>query len=129
NQNGPLSKLNGYESGSFNVGKGIPVDPAFGCPKNFVSSYMCGNAVKNINIEGESVGKRALYDCRDQIDKCKQNQTFATFQNDGNFVLYKGTPEFDAEIKRLKSSGWLKSGQLIQFIIQVLARDFLVQRV
>ena len=37
NQNGPLSKLNGYESGSFNVGKGIPVDPAFGCPKNFVS--------------------------------------------------------------------------------------------
>lgn len=93
NQNGPLSKLNGYESGSFNVGKGIPVDPAFGCPKNFVSSYMCGNAVKNINIEGEAVGKRALYDCGDQIDKCKQNQTFATFQNDGNFVLYKGTPE------------------------------------
>ena len=70
NQNGPLSKLNGYESGSFNVGKGIPVDPAFGCPKNFVSSYMCGNAVKNINIEGEAVGKRAKIWLRAKFRLC-----------------------------------------------------------
>jgi hypothetical protein len=91
NQDGPLSLLNGYEGGSFTVGTNIVGDPAYGCPKNFVSTYMCGNKQKSINIDGEAGGKRAIYNCSDEVAKCQTN--YATLQNDGNFVLYEGSPE------------------------------------
>ena len=91
NQDGPLSLLNGYEGGSFTVGTDIVGDPAYGCPKNFVSTYMCGNKQKSINIDGEAGGKRAIYNCSDEVAKCETN--YATMQNDGNFVLYEGSPE------------------------------------
>jgi len=90
NENKPLSKLNGYESGSFTIGADIPGDPAYGCAKNFVSNYMCGTQLKSINMDGESGGKKAVYDCSDEVDICENNPSYAVMQNDGNLVVYKG---------------------------------------
>jgi hypothetical protein len=90
NENKPLSKLNGYESGSFTIGADIPGDPAYGCAKNFVSNYMCGTQLKSINMDGESGGKKAVYDCSDEVDICENNPSYAVMQNDGNLAVYKG---------------------------------------
>jgi len=91
NENKPLSELNGYESGSFTIGSDIPGDPAYGCAKNFVSNYMCGTKIKSINMDGESGGKKAIYDCSDEVKICNNNPTIGLMQNDGNFVIYNGT--------------------------------------
>ena len=90
NENKPLSKLNGYESGSFIIGASIPGDPAYGCPKNFVSTYMCGNKIKSINMPGESGGQTAVFDCSKEVKECDNNSNFAVIGNDGNFSIYKG---------------------------------------
>jgi hypothetical protein len=90
NENKPLSKLNGYESGSFTIGADIPGDPAYGCAKNFMSNYMCGTQLKSINMDGESGGKKAVYDCSDEVDICENNPSYAVMQNDGNLAVYKG---------------------------------------
>lgn len=93
NQNGPLSKLNGYESGSFTIGKSIPGDPAYGCPKNFVATYMCGTDPKSLNIAGEAGGKRATFDCTKEVENCSKTPTLALLQDDGDAAIYNGTIE------------------------------------
>jgi hypothetical protein len=93
NQNEPLSQLNGYASGSFTIGKDIPGDPAYGCPKNFVANYMCGATPKSFTIPGEAGGKKAIFNCRKEVEKCSNTPTLALLQNDGNAVIYNGTIE------------------------------------
>lgn len=52
------------------------VDPANGCPKNFLSTYKCGtsNQVKQINIPKPSYGKTATYDCTSENKICINNK-------------------------------------------------------
>ena len=118
NENKPLSELNGYESGSFVVGAAIPGDPAYGCAKNFVSNYMCGTQNKTLNLSGEAGGKKAIYDCTDQIKKCNDNPSIALMQNDGNFVIYKGTSVDDKSNPKWASqtSGTTNSTQGVNLI-------------
>jgi hypothetical protein len=101
NQNEPLSQLNGYESGSFTIGTDITGDPASGCAKNFVANYMCGTKPKSINMDGESGGKKAVFDCNKEVKLCNNNPTVGVMQDDGNFVIYNGE---DASNK--KSARW-----------------------
>ena len=100
NQNKPLSQLNGYESGSFTVGTDIPGDPAYGCPKNFVANYMCGSKNKSLNIDGEAGGKKAIFDCTNEVDNCDKTPTVGLMQDDGNFVIYDGT------LNNIKNPRW-----------------------
>lgn len=108
NENEPLSQLNGYESGSFTIGKDIPGDPAYGCSKNFVSTYMCGDKLKSINMEGEAGGKQAVYDCSDEVNKCNNNPAFATMKNNGNFLIYKGHDQTDKGPHKWNTKTWGK---------------------
>jgi len=64
-------------------------DPSVGCSKSFNVSYQCGNVNKvlnNDNAEGQSI----LLDCSNEFRSC---QFFLNLNNDGNFCLYKGTPQ------------------------------------
>jgi len=103
NENEPLSKLNGYESGSFTIGTDIPGDPAFGCAKNFVANYMCGTQNESINMTGEAGGKKAIFDCNKQVELCKKNPTVGLMQDDGNFVIYNGVNESTTKSARWSS--------------------------
>lgn len=120
NQNEPLSQLNGYESGSFTVGTGIPGDPAYGCSKNFVSNFMCGTKNKTLNIDGEAGGKKAIFDCSDQVDKCNDTPTVGLMQDDGNFVIYDGSSSENKSTTRWNSNtaGQMSSSQGTDLITQ-----------
>ena len=48
--------VNNQEVANFVIGSNGGVDPAYGCYKNFTSTYQCGNGpTKNVNISGYRV--------------------------------------------------------------------------
>lgn len=113
NQNKPLSELNGYESGSFTIGTDITGDPAYGCAKNFVANYMCGTKPKSINMDGETGGKKAVFDCNKEVKMCNNNPTVGLMQDDGNFVIYNGTDPSNKKSAKWssKTAGKMSSNQ------------------
>lgn len=68
--------------------EGAP-DPAYGCYKNFTSTYQCGNGpTKTVNILGDKIeagGQSALFDCSEENKVCKDIKL--TLKDDGNLVL------------------------------------------
>jgi hypothetical protein len=85
------SAINGQETNDFIIGqsKGSGTwdpDPAFGCAKQFTSTYQCGNGpTKTLNIAAEAGGQTALYDCSAENKICKGFRL--TLGDDGNLVL------------------------------------------
>ena len=71
-------------------------DPAFGCRKNFNSTYRCGNGdVKSINIEKVPRGATVLYNCNREDNLCNFK---LVVQDDGNLVIYNNkTPVWNSE--------------------------------
>jgi hypothetical protein len=66
-------------------------DPAYGCHKNFVSTYKCGDKIKSTKIEGDRVeayGKTVNYNCGDIVGQCDAT---LKLENNGNLVLYDRT--------------------------------------
>jgi hypothetical protein len=83
--------INGEETSAFIIGqsKGSGTwdpDPAFGCAKQFSSTYQCGNGpTKTLNINAEAGGQTAMYDCSAENKICKGYRL--TLGDDGNLVL------------------------------------------
>ena len=100
NQCAFFSKANNVIPASWGSGSGLGcyekveqtqsgTDPAPGCAKDFDITYQCGNTVKTGNIPGEANGKSFIVDCSAEQVACA---TFLIVQDDGNVVLYQGTP-------------------------------------
>lgn len=95
NWNYPVSfNVSGKRNADYKIG-GFPPsggktygDPAFGCAKDFRSTYKCGSGPnKQINLAGEAGGKVASYDCTKESDAC--SGAILVMQNDGNLVIYR----------------------------------------
>lgn len=77
--------INGQEVSNYIVGSG-GADPAYGCNKNFTSTYQCGNGpTKNISLPGEAGGQPANFDCTAENKICGGFRL--TVGDDGNLVL------------------------------------------
>ena len=63
-------------------------DPAYGCYKNFTTTYQCGNGpTKTLNILGDKIeagGQSLLFDCSEENKECYVK---LTLNDDGNLVL------------------------------------------
>jgi hypothetical protein len=76
---------------AFLIGKdgGGTNDPAVGCQKEFISTYSCSSSpstIKTLNIPAEAWGKTAIYDCKQEMDKCLSSKLELT--DDGKLVMY-----------------------------------------
>ena len=64
-------------------------DPAYGCYKNFTSTYQCGNGpTKTVSILGDKIeagGQSVSFDCSEENKECKDIKL--TLNDDGNLVL------------------------------------------
>ena len=67
-------------------------DPAYGCNKNYTSTYKCSTSpeapIKSIDIAASADGKEAIYDCRDIYNIAVAT---AIFVNDDGSVVIKNT--------------------------------------
>lgn len=80
-----FNDINGKVNGTTIVGKDM-IDPAYGCGKNFSSTYRCGNGtVKSIYMSGEASGRNATYDCNIENGLCSFT---LKLQDNGNLVIY-----------------------------------------
>jgi len=64
-------------------------DPAVGCAKSFDIAYQCGNINQTKHLD-YAEGQNVLLDCSSQFNSCN---FFISLQGDGNFCIYRGTPE------------------------------------
>jgi len=77
------------ETNNYIVGSNGGGDPAYGCYKNFTSTYQCGNGpTKNVSITGDKVeagGQTVKFDCSAENKICGGFRL--TLGDDGNLVL------------------------------------------
>ena len=80
-----MNNVNNKVYGTVIVGNGMN-DVAYGCAKNFSSTYRCGNGqIKNKYMKNEASGRNANYNCNKENALC----TFKlVVQDDGNLVIY-----------------------------------------
>tara|TARA_Y100000389_G_C17468444_1_gene527953 strand:+ start:3816 stop:5243 length:1428 start_codon:yes stop_codon:yes gene_type:complete len=64
-------------------------DPAYGCNKEFVSSYSCGpnTTLKTISLDAPADGKAAVFDCKSEYLNCTDGRL--TVGDDGNVTFSK----------------------------------------
>ena len=64
-------------------------DPAYGCNKQFVSSYSCGpnTTLKTISLDAPADGKAAVFDCKSEYLNCTDGRL--TIGDDGNVTFSK----------------------------------------
>lgn len=81
--------INNQEVSDYIVGSNGGADPAYGCYKNFTSTYQCGNGpTKNVSITGyrvEAGGRSVKFDCSAENKICGGFRL--TLGDDGNLVL------------------------------------------
>lgn len=81
--------INNQEVNNYIVGSNGGSDPAYGCYKNFTSTYQCGNGpTKNVSITGyqvEAGGRSVKFDCSAENKICGGFRL--TVGDDGNLVL------------------------------------------
>lgn len=81
-------KIHGQEVSNYIIGNGDE-DPAYGCYKNFTSTYQCGNGqTKTVAITGDKVeagGRSVKFDCSAENKICGGFRL--TVGDDGNLVL------------------------------------------
>jgi len=81
--------VSNQEVSNYVVGSNGGSDPAYGCYKNFTSSYQCGNGpTKNVDISGyqvEAGGRSVKFDCSAENKICGGFRL--TLGDDGNLVL------------------------------------------
>jgi hypothetical protein len=82
-------EINNQEVSNYIVGSNGGADPAYGCYKNFTSTYQCGNGpTKNVSITGDKVeagGRSVKFDCSAENKICGGFRL--TLGDDGNLVL------------------------------------------
>lgn len=82
-------KIQGQEISNYIVGMNGGGDPAYGCYKNFTSTYQCGNGeTKTVSITGDKVeagGQTVKFDCSAENKLCGGFKL--TLGDDGNLVL------------------------------------------
>ena len=95
--------INNQEVSDYIVGSNGGGDPAYGCYKNFTSTYQCGNGpTKNVNISGyrvEAGGRSVKFDCSAENKICGGFRL--TLGDDGNLVLTdsKSSPVWQSNTK------------------------------
>jgi hypothetical protein len=81
--------VNNQEVANYVIGSNGGVDPAYGCYKNFTSTYQCGNGpTKTVDITGfqvEAGGRAVTFDCSAENAICGGFRL--TVGDDGNLVL------------------------------------------
>jgi hypothetical protein len=80
--------VNGQEVANYVIGSNGGTDPAYGCMKNFSSTYQCGNGpTKTVQITGnqEAGGQTVTFDCSAENVLCGGFRL--TVGDDGNLVL------------------------------------------
>jgi hypothetical protein len=81
--------INNQEVANYIVGSNGGKDPAYGCYKNFTSTYQCGNGpTKTVEITGyqvEAGGRSVTFDCSAENAICGGFRL--TLGDDGNLVL------------------------------------------
>jgi len=79
----------GEETSNYIVGSNGGGDPAYGCYKNFTSTYQCGNGpTKNVSITGDKVeagGRSVNFDCSAENKIC--GGFVLTLGDDGNLIM------------------------------------------
>jgi hypothetical protein len=86
-------EIHGQEVSNYIIGSNGGGDPAYGCYKNFTSTYQCGNGpTKNVSITGDKVeagGRSVKFDCSAENKLCGGFRL--TVGDDGNLVLTDST--------------------------------------
>jgi hypothetical protein len=82
-------EIHGQEVSNYIIGRNGGGDPAYGCYKNFTSTYQCGNGpTKTVSITGDKVeagGRSVKFDCSAENKICGGFRL--TLGDDGNLVL------------------------------------------
>jgi hypothetical protein len=86
-------EIHGQEVSNYIIASNGGGDPAYGCYKNFTSTYQCGNgATKTVSITGDKVeagGRSVKFDCSAENKICGGFRL--TVGDDGNLVLTDST--------------------------------------
>lgn len=88
-----LSATRGYTNNSVDGQSSLILSPnpdaAYGCNKEFVSSYSCGpdTTLKTISLDAPADGKAAVFDCKSEYLNCTDGRL--TIGDDGNVTFSK----------------------------------------